>query len=309
MTSHQTPGQRLHPWECGAAERTTWAESPRLSVHWISLCSREWSWWVQYFYWLAVGSIEVASPPTHPPHPVLIISLFVPPPRFHLTLSLPLEDEISEELCPCKRRGAEYACTKRTRARIKPLCGEQVWKSSFTAGRFLESCQSGFVAVGRGVGSRFTSFLESPCCSRFCVTCILTLSSWQSWMKSRSRSCSTKWGKSSWGAGRRGKKKLEWRRPCWGGQRGADRVRLGSSSCAWELGGMQLARVQHTPRRERWQGRVPTVPRGQGAIWGSKGTVFLPHVSQGWFFLHGNHSAWEWGEWFWVRSHCSCSWW
>lgn len=84
---------------------------------------------------------------------VNFFSLSVPPPRFHLTLSLPLEDEISRELCPRKRRGAEYACTKRTRARIKPLRGGQAWESSFTAGCCLESGRWGFFAVGREVGS------------------------------------------------------------------------------------------------------------------------------------------------------------
>lgn len=65
-------------------------------------------------------------------------------------LPSPLEDEISRELHPCKRR-VEYACTKR--ARIKPLLGRQAWESPF-AGCFPECHPWGFLTVVSIIGSR-----------------------------------------------------------------------------------------------------------------------------------------------------------
>lgn len=43
---------------------------------------------------------------------------------------------------------------------------------------------------------------------------------------------------------------------------------------------------------QRLQGRVPAVPTGKKTVRGSKSTVFLLLVSQGWFFLQGNSVVW-----------------
>lgn len=234
----------------------------------ISYCSREQSCWVQsripYFYWLAVRSTQVPFT-FFPAFSFCVFSLdfSVHFSYIHLTPVPTFGGWDKKRTLSLSRQGAEYACTKRARAGIKPLLGRQVWESSFAAVCFLECHQWAFVTVVGIIGSRFLSllfflifftfiFLESSCCSKFCVICILTLSSWQSWMKSRSRSYSTRWEKSSWGAGGKGKKKPEWRRLCWERQQGATRVRFLSSFYASQLGmvGLQLAVAQQASGRD-----------------------------------------------------------
>lgn len=261
----------LNPWATltPLGVHCCWRELLDLKLCWISFCSREQSCWVQsripYFCWLAVRSTEVTFTFFSQPFHFMFFFPLACSVHFsymHLTPVPTFGGWDKQRTLSLSRQGAEYACTKRARAGIKPLLGRQTWESSFAAVCFLECHQWGFVTVVGTTGSRFFSlfvfslsflfFLESSCCSRFCVTCTLTLSSWQSWTKSRSRSCSTRWEKSSWGAGGKGKRKPGWRRLCWERQQDAPRVRSVTSFCTSELGmvGLQLAVVQQAPGRD-----------------------------------------------------------